>query len=90
VQPRRFAGTCSLCSVLSMSGQAPNIRLDPTATKSSSGQLGEFREARAIERLRGVTGFAPDSAAAGPFARTRQTIVRLAQEALDKIEERPR
>jgi hypothetical protein len=52
-------------------------------------QLGEFREARAIELLRQVTGFAPDSAAAGPLARTRQTIVRLAREALDKIDERP-
>jgi hypothetical protein len=52
-------------------------------------QSGEFREARAIEPLRRVTGFAPESAARGPFARTRHTLVRLAREALEKIAERP-
>jgi len=49
-------------------------------------QLGEFREARAVERLRRVASFQPDSTEAGPFGRTRESLVRLAREALDKME----
>jgi len=49
-------------------------------------QLGEFREMRALEQLRRITSFLPDSAETGPFGRTRESLVRLAREALDKIE----
>ena len=49
-------------------------------------QLGEFREPRAVERLRRIASFQPDFTEAGPFGRTRQSLVRLAREALDKIE----
>ena len=49
-------------------------------------QLGEFKEARAVERLRQVASFQSDSTEAGPFGRTRQSLVRLAREALDKME----
>lgn len=48
-------------------------------------QLGEFREVRAVEQLQRIGSFQPDSAETGPFGRTRQGLVRLAQEALDKI-----
>jgi hypothetical protein len=48
-------------------------------------QLGEFRETRAVEQLRRVASFDPGSTETGPFERTRQGLVRLAQEALDKI-----
>ncbi len=49
-------------------------------------QLGEFRESRAVELLRSVASFDPNSAEVGPFGRTREDLVRLAQEALGKIE----
>jgi len=49
-------------------------------------QLGEFREVRATEGLRRIASFDPASAEAGPLGRTRQGLVRLAKEALDKIE----
>ncbi|MFB3069894.1 MAG: hypothetical protein ACE1ZF_04300, partial [Gemmatimonadales bacterium] len=49
-------------------------------------QLGEFREVRAVEPLRRVASFQPASKEAGPFGRTREGLVRHAQEALDKIE----
>jgi len=49
------------------------------------GQLGEFKESRAAEALRRFASFDPNSAEAGPFGRTRQSLVRLAREALDKI-----
>ena len=48
-------------------------------------QLGEFREERAVEQLQRIGSFQPDSAENGPFGRTRQGLVKLAQEALDKI-----
>jgi hypothetical protein len=50
-------------------------------------QLGEFRESRAIELLRRVVSFDSISAEVGPFGRTREDLVRLAQEALGKIEQ---
>ena len=49
-------------------------------------QLGEFRETRAVEGLRRIASFDPNSAEAGPFGRTRQSLVQLAAEALTKIE----
>ena len=49
-------------------------------------QLGEFKEARAVEALRQVLSFDPSSAEAGPFGRTRHSLVQLAQEALNKIQ----
>jgi hypothetical protein len=49
-------------------------------------QLGEFKETRAVEALRRIALFDPLSEEAGPFGRTRRGIVRLAGEALDKIE----
>ena len=49
-------------------------------------QLGEFRESRAVDRLRQIASFQPDSTETGPFGRTREGLVRLAKEALDKIE----
>lgn len=52
-------------------------------------QLGEFRETRAVEALRRVASFDPRSAEAGPLGRTRHSLVRLAAEALEKIEGRP-
>lgn len=48
-------------------------------------QLGEFRDARAVESLRRIASFRPDSAETGPFGRTRHNLVRLAREALEKI-----
>src|SRR5438093_7849176 len=49
-------------------------------------QLGEFHERRAVEGLRRVTCFEPAAAESGPFGRTRRGLVRLAREALLKIE----
>lgn len=49
-------------------------------------QLGEFRDARAVDRLRQIASFQPDAKETGPFGRTRQGLVRLANEALEKIE----
>jgi hypothetical protein len=50
-------------------------------------QLGEFREARAVDRLRLIASFEASSTENGPFGRTREGLVRLAREALEKIEE---
>ena len=50
-------------------------------------QLGEFKEARAVEALRRVVSFDPNSAEAGPFGRTRHSLVQLAEEALTKIQD---
>lgn len=52
-------------------------------------QLGEFREERAAIALRRVCGFNPSAAEAGPFQRTRESLIRLAQEALEKTGENP-
>ena len=49
-------------------------------------QLGELREQRAVQRLQRIASFQQDITEAGPFSRTRQNLVQLAQEALDKIE----
>ena len=49
-------------------------------------QLGEFRESRALEQLRRIVSFDPDATESGPFGRTRQGLVRLAREALTKIQ----
>ena len=48
-------------------------------------QLGEFRESRAIRQLQRIVSFRPDTTEAGPFGRSRQSLVQLAEEALDKI-----
>ena len=50
-------------------------------------QLGEFREPRAMEPLQRIASFQPEVAEAGPFGRTRENLVALAREALDKIEQ---
>ena len=52
-------------------------------------QLGKFREARAAAPLRRIASFRPDASDAGPFGRTRAEIARLAQEALDKMDQDP-
>jgi hypothetical protein len=49
-------------------------------------QLGEFREARAIDGLRRVAGFDPSAAETGAFDRTRHGLVELARETIAKIE----
>ena len=49
-------------------------------------QLGEFRESRAIRQLQRIVSFRPDTTEAGPFGRSRQNLVQLAEEALGKIE----
>lgn len=49
-------------------------------------QLGEFRERRAEEGLRRIASFDPQSTESGPFEQTREHLVQLAREALDKIE----
>ena len=49
-------------------------------------QLGELREQRAVQRLQRIASFQQDITEAGPFSRTRQNLVQLVQEALDKIE----
>lgn len=51
-------------------------------------QLGEFREARAIEGIRRVADFDPEAHEAGPFGRSRQKLVAMAGDALSKIEGR--
>jgi hypothetical protein len=48
-------------------------------------QLGEFQESRATSELNRIATFDPESAERGPFGRTREGLVRLAQEALAKI-----
>ena len=52
-------------------------------------QLGEFRETRALKRLKQIALFRPDFEEKGPFRRTREGLVQLAHEALGKIEEAP-
>ncbi len=49
-------------------------------------QLGELKEARAVEHLQRIVSFRPDSTETGPFGRTREHLVKFAREALDKIE----
>ena len=49
-------------------------------------QLGEFKEPRAAVELRRIGSFNAKSAESGPFGRTRKSLVRLAREALVKIE----
>jgi hypothetical protein len=49
-------------------------------------QLGEFREARAVEGLRRVADFNPEAHEAGPFGRSRRKLVAIAEDALSKIE----
>ena len=49
-------------------------------------QLGEFRDLRALEPLRRVSLFQADAKESGPFDRTRNALIRLAREALEKIE----
>lgn len=49
-------------------------------------QLGEFREARAIEGLRRIAGFDPSSSSGGVPPATREATVAAAREALAKIE----
>ena len=49
-------------------------------------QLGEFREARAVDQLRRIASFETDTTGEGPFGRTRQGLVDAARDALSKIE----
>lgn len=48
-------------------------------------QLGEFKESRATGALRRLASFDPTSAEAGPFGRTRHSLVQVARVALGKI-----
>src|SRR5271166_2307077 len=52
-------------------------------------QLGEFREVRAIAGLRRIANFEPSAEELGPFGRTRQELVKIAREAIAKIEGGP-
>ena len=52
-------------------------------------QLGEFREVRATAGLRRIANFDPSAGEIGPFGRTRQGLVRIAREAIAKIEGGP-
>jgi hypothetical protein len=49
-------------------------------------QLAEFREARARRALERIAAFDAQRGAPGPFRRTREATVRLAKDALEKIE----
>ena len=49
-------------------------------------QLGEFREARAVEGLNRIANFDSAAQEMGPFGRTRRKLVAVAKEALSKIE----
>ena len=49
---------------------------------SLAGQLGEFREGRAIPDLQRLAGFDTNTSEDGPFGRTRMRLVALAREAL--------
>jgi hypothetical protein len=49
-------------------------------------QLGEFREPRALDDLRRVAAFDPSATDSGPFGRTRKGLVRMARNAIDRIE----
>jgi hypothetical protein len=51
-------------------------------------QIGEFREKPAIDCLRRIADFDPSASETGPFGRTRRELIRLAQEAIAKIEGR--
>jgi len=53
-------------------------------------QLGEFREGRALEGLKGIALFDGVSTQIGPFGRTRDRLVHLACEAVSKIENVPK
>ena len=48
-------------------------------------QLGEFREVRAVERLKIIAGYNCDSSEDGPFGRTRENLIELAEKALQII-----
>ncbi|MEK6249116.1 MAG: hypothetical protein N2C12_13110, partial [Planctomycetales bacterium] len=48
-------------------------------------QLGEFREARAVDQLNFIASFDPSSTGRGLIGRTREELVALAREALAKI-----
>jgi len=52
-------------------------------------QLGAFREVRAIAGLRRIANFDPSVEEMGPFGRTRQELVKIAREAIAKIEGGP-
>jgi hypothetical protein len=49
-------------------------------------QLGELRETRAVEQLKRIASFNPDAKESGPFDRTREALMQIAKEALEKIE----
>ena len=49
-------------------------------------QLGEFKEPRSIEHLRRIAAFDPAATETGSFGRTREHLVQLAREALEKME----
>ncbi len=57
------------------------IHLDEVVVR----QLGEFREARAVEGLKRISRFNPSAMEAGPFSRTRRGLVELARKALLQI-----
>jgi hypothetical protein len=50
-------------------------------------QLGEFREARAVDPLRRIASFDSTATEDGPFGRSCQELVEIAREALEKIEQ---
>ena len=52
-------------------------------------QLGEFREARAVDLLRRIASFDAANTEDGPFGRTRRDLVDAASEALSKIGQTP-
>jgi len=49
-------------------------------------QLGEFREVRALEGLKGIASFDSASSGGEPFDRTRAGLVRLASEAIKRMQ----
>jgi hypothetical protein len=51
-------------------------------------QLGEFKEARALDQLRHIASFGTGTTGEGPFGRTRKGLVDAARDALRKIEPR--
>lgn len=48
-------------------------------------QAGEFREPRALDDLRRIAAFDPSAAESGPFGRTREGLVHMARNAIDRI-----
>lgn len=52
-------------------------------------QLGEFREARAIEDLERIARFSPRKTTGEPFHRTRASLVQAAERALERIKAGP-